>query len=119
MLSNQFCDWLKSKHGLTGVQEHQYVNVRFSRGEERILAELKVCLGVGTTKAIREALGQLLEYNHYPMRTVAEQWFVVLDAEPTSDDKAFVSALRTSRALPLFVGWQQGTEFSFYPSWPS
>jgi hypothetical protein len=52
------------------------------------------------------------------MRTVAEQWLVVLDAEPTSNDKAFVDTLRTSRALPL-VGWQQCTESSFHPSWPS
>ena len=62
-LSNDFCKWLKRKHKIAAAQEQQRVDIRFTAKNLAVLAELKICFGAGTTRSIREALGQLLEYN--------------------------------------------------------
>jgi hypothetical protein len=117
-LSNEFRCWLARQFRINAVQEKEQVDVRFSWKEQAVLVELKVCLGVGTTKSIREALGQVLEYNHYPKRKPTEHWLIVLDEEPSSSDKYFIEKLRTERLLPLFIGWRTSGGFLFHPSWP-
>lgn len=117
-LSNEFRCWLARQFRIDAVQEKEQIDIRFSWKEKSVLVELKICLGVGTTKSIREALGQVLEYNHYPKRTPAENWLIVLDEEPSSSDKYFIDKLRTERLLPLFIGWRTSSGFSFHPSWP-
>lgn len=118
-LSNAFCDWLSNQHGVNARQELQRVDVAFRLKGAAVLAELKVCYGVGTTKSIREALGQLLEYNHYPSRNPADAWLIVLDEEPLVDDRSFVDSLRERRSLPLTLGWQKTAGgFAFHPEWP-
>jgi hypothetical protein len=117
-LSNEFRCWLAHRFRINVVQEKEQIDIRFTWNEQAVLVELKVCLGVGTTKSIREALGQVLEYNHYPKRTPAENWLIVLDEEPSPNDKHFIELLRTERLLPLFVGWRMSGGFAFHPSWP-
>jgi len=117
-LSNEFRRWLARQFRINAAQEKEQIDIRFSWKEQSVLVELKICLGVGTTKSIREALGQVLEYNHYPKRKPAENWLVVLDQEPSSGDKYFIEKLRTERLLPLFIGWRTNSGFSFHPSWP-
>jgi len=117
-LSNEFCCWLARQFRINAVQEKEKIDIRFTWKRRPVLAELKVCLGVGTTKSIREALGQVLEYNHYPKRTPAENWLIVLDEEPSSSDKRFIELLRTECLLPIFVGWRMNGDFAFHPSWP-
>ncbi|WP_422000664.1 hypothetical protein [Reyranella sp.] len=113
-LSNAFCKWLHHRHNLHAQQERDRVDVRFNMGDDTVLAEIKICYGVGTTKAIREALGQLLEYNHYPLRRPSRRWMIVLDEEPSTDDKRFVDLLGEHWQLPLSIAWREGQEFSFY-----
>ena len=117
-LSNEFRYWLARQLHIDAVQEKEQIDIRFAWREQSVLVELKVCLGVGTTKSIREALGQVLEYNHYPKRKPSENWLIVLDEEPSSSDKYFIEKLRTERLLPLFIGWRTSSGFSFHPSWP-
>lgn len=117
-LSNEFCRWLKTKHGINAQQEHNRVDVRFGLKNQTVLAELKTCFGVGTTKSIREALGQLFEYNHYPPRGTCHKWLIVLDNEPSREDRRFIEILRETRCLPLTIAWQMKQGFSFYPGWP-
>ena len=117
-LSNEFRRWLARQFRIKAVQEEEQIDIRFTWKEQSVLVELKVCLGVGTTKSIREALGQVLEYNHYPKRTPAENWLIVLDEEPSPSDKQFIELLRAERLLPLCVGWRTRNGFSFHPSWP-
>ena len=117
-LSNDLCDWLKSVHEITADQEEEWIDVRFKLHDSDVIAELKVCAYVGTRKSIREALGQLFEYNHYPKRTPAKLWLIVIDEEPSPDDKGFIRALRADRKLPISIGWQEGDGFAFYPGWP-
>jgi hypothetical protein len=90
----------------------------FNLKRETVLAELKVCFGVGTTKSIREALGQLLEYNHYPKRNPTDTWLLILDEEPSDEDRQFIEELRTTRSLPIRIGWQANKKFIFFPQWP-
>ena len=60
-LSNNFKKWLLSK-GFQKIQQEIFrVDAEFWNGNDLHRAELKTCHAVGTTKAIREALGQLLE----------------------------------------------------------
>ena len=116
-LSNSFCQWLKKVHGVNAVQERRCIDVQFKLGSQSVLAELKVCFGVGPTKSIREALGQLFEYNHYRSRKTADAWWIILDEEPSDADKTYIDVLRSERSLPLRLGWRHRSGFSFHPSW--
>jgi hypothetical protein len=117
-LSNGFSDWLKTNHGVCPIREKQQIDVRFKLGSVHVLAELKVCFGVEARRAIREALGQLLEYNFYPVRQPTDVWLVVLDQEPAESDRAYIDLLRERLSLPLFLGWRAEPEFHFHPAWP-
>lgn len=94
------------------------MDVRFRYRDRTVIAELKVCFGPGTTRSIREALGQLLEYNHYPAREPSETWLIVLDEEPSSDDRRYIDTLCDARTLPVSLGWRSGRGFAFHPRWP-
>lgn len=115
-LSNEFCAWLKKQHKITAIQEKQRVDIKYTYDGRSVLAELKVCYGVGTTKAIREALGQLLEYNHYPERIKADLWIIILDLQATDADCRFIDALRDLWKLPITLGWKIKSGFSFHPA---
>jgi len=117
-LSNDLCEWLRNRHGVNATQEEKRVDVCFEFSKHTVLAELKVCYRVGTTKSIREAMGQLFEYNYYPNRLTTDVWLIVLDREPSAEDKEFITTLREKRSLPLTVGWRIRKGFSFHPAWP-
>jgi hypothetical protein len=105
-LSNAFAAWAKHR-GFSKVRQEAFrVDVEFHGNSGLHRAELKTCHGVGTTKSIREALGQLLEYNHYGLRSTAATWWVVLDTKPSNDDRKFIKVLREKRGLPLVLCWE-------------
>jgi len=112
-LSNDFCQWLTRADYQEIVQEDHYVDMLFKRSGKFYLAELKVCYGTGSTKAIREALGQLLEYNYYPGRYLTDHWVIVLDEQPTSDDVGFIRELKHALGIPLCLCWEIAGEFEF------
>ena len=110
-LSNAFARWLKEQ-GYTDIkQEIHSVDVEFRDGPSLCRAELKTCYGITTTKTIREALGQLLEYNFYGVRERADKWFVVLDQEPHPDDHAWLRKLHDVFGLPIALCWLMGDRF--------
>jgi len=117
-LSNRFVKWLKKEWQVAAVQEQGRVDILFKLKGKSCLAELKICFGVGQTKSIREALGQLLEYNHYPRRLPADVWLIVLDEEPATDDFDFIESLRKKWSLPIVIGWHYNDDFQFTPRWP-
>ena len=67
---------------------------------------------------LREAMGQLLEYNHYPPRSAAQAWWLVLDQEPAVDDRRFISVLREKHLPPLTIAWAVDHGFETFPDWP-
>jgi len=115
-LSNDFCKWL-TKNGVSARQEENYIDILFEIKNIKYIAELKVVYGVGTTKAIREALGQLLEYNYYPGRGINKEWMIILDQTPVKTDCNYIDKLINEINLPLRVGWQTDEGFEFYPVW--
>jgi hypothetical protein len=103
-LSNSFAKCLKARGYKSVKQEIGFVDIEFIDGDDLCRAELKTCYGTTTTKAIREALGQLLEYNYYGDREPAARWVIVLDRAPSDADLAFLRAL-VKIPLPLSLAW--------------
>jgi hypothetical protein len=95
---------LKSIHG-NGVSGEQitadgtYVDVAVCQGGEYTYYEIKT--GLSAQSCIREALGQLLEYSHWPGAQPAARLFIV--GEPPLDDDArvYLETLRKRYSLPL------------------
>jgi hypothetical protein len=111
IFSNRFTKWLR-KNGYQNVQrETDRVDVEFRASGDLCRAELKICNGMQPRKAIREALGQLLEYNFYGNRQPAQKWLIVLDEAPSDSDLTFLSRLVKEFRMPLTVCWRDGTTF--------
>ena len=80
------------------------------------MAELKVVYDLGTTRAIREAMGQVFEYNLYPERTPYDSWLVVLDKRPKDNDLTYIERVYDEFDIPLTIGWRKRTSFEFLKS---
>ena len=52
--------------------------------------------------AIREAIGQLLEYNHYPNHNKADKLIIVTAHEPEQEDMQYLMGLRTIYHIPMY-----------------
>jgi hypothetical protein len=117
-LSNDFASWLKASYGIASRRERGQIDVQFQRNGKEVLAELKICFACTARHAIREALGQLLEYNYYPSRKPTQEWLIVLDTLPEDSDKRYIALLRDSLRLPVYLGWREKAGFAFSPFWP-
>jgi hypothetical protein len=117
-LSRGFQAWLRKHHSIQGHRERRQIDMQFNIGHDQAMAEFKIAYNGNTKAAVREALGQILEYNHYPGRTTAQAWFLVLDQEPSAEDCEFVKSLRSRWGCPIYVGWKQSAAFRFYPESP-
>jgi len=117
-LSNQFRVWLEKNFPAEAKQEVRGIDLVFACGLEKHIAEFKICYGEDTRHAIREALGQLFEYNHYPSYEEADTWWLVLDCEPTKPDRMFIETLRKKYGIPLTLAWRKGNEFKMFPYYP-
>lgn len=56
-------------------------------------------------QSIREAIGQLLEYAHYPSDNRADKLFIVGPQPPDEQDKAYIKMLRDTYGLPIWFRW--------------
>lgn len=56
-------------------------------------------------KSIREALGQILEYAHYPNKNKAEKLFIVGPEEPLEKDVLYMENLRKKYNIPVWFRW--------------
>jgi hypothetical protein len=115
-LSNEFSKWMLQIKGIQVIQERQYIDAVFHKGGRSYLVEFKIAYLANTKRAIREALGQILEYNYYPPRVKQDRWLLVLNKEPGEDDRQFLVLMRKALQLPMFLGWRVGSGFNFYPS---
>lgn len=112
-LGMQFSRWLTANGCSDSDVDFEKLNVDIEFIEKGQLsrAELKVCGSLSTTKALREAVGQLLEYNYYGSREPANRWFIVLDKKPSEQDRTYVRRLRSVLKVPLFLYWPDGGGF--------
>lgn len=100
-LSNNMVAYLKN-HGYKKVkQEDHYVDITCKNAVgEKIFFELKTAQTVRS--AIREALGQLLEYNHYPNEKKADKLIIVTKLEPEKADVQYLNYLRETYKIPVY-----------------
>lgn len=56
-------------------------------------------------KSIREAIGQLLEYSHYPNYNRAAKMYIVGPEKPDVQDIQYIKKLRELYKLPLWFRW--------------
>lgn len=95
---------LKSIHG-DGVSGEQitadgtYVDVAVCQSGEYTYYEIKT--GLSAQSCIREALGQLLEYSHWPGAQPAARLFIVGEPPLDDDAKVYLQTLRKQYSLPL------------------
>ena len=57
---------------------------------------------ISAKRCIRFALGQLLEYGHYPNNARAARFVVVGDAPASEHDQAYLRHLRETYQLPIY-----------------
>jgi hypothetical protein len=117
-LSNRFRDWLEKSFAVKVVQEKRRIDLSFTCSTGTHMAELKICYGANARHAIREALGQLFEYNHYPPYEEAQRWWLVLDCQPSEADREYLAILKKKYLIPLTIAWPLDDGFDVFPSTP-
>ncbi len=117
-LSNQFRLWLEKSFIVNITQEKHCIDLSFDCATKKHLAELKICYAEDTRHAIREAMGQLFEYNHYPSYEETQSWWLVLDCAPSKSDRKYISILRQKYGIPLTLAWRNGKDFEAFPFLP-
>ena len=82
------------------VAEGGQVDVAVEMTGGFLFCEIKVASHVRA--AMRQAIGQLLEYAHWPDKCRAKKWWILSEANPSPADTAYIRSLRTQYGLPLF-----------------
>ena len=67
-------------------------------------------------QSIREALGQILEYDHYPSTTRAAKMFIVGPEKPDDKDRKYMELLRNKYGIPVWFRWYSFEENKLYES---
>jgi len=121
-LTHRFLNWIHRQKGieLYGVEQrtgaHDRIDVTIKQGMSLIYAELKSVSSYSKTpkRAIRAALGQILDYQFYDTSSQASELWIVLDqCKLTTIDKNFIKSLNSnfkSITLKLLV---EKNELSF------
>ena len=100
-LSNDMVAYLKNYGYKKVKQEDHYVDITCENAVgEKIFFEIKTAQTVRS--AIREALGQLLEYNHYPNEKKADKLIIVTKLEPEKADVQYLNYLRETYKIPVY-----------------
>jgi hypothetical protein len=82
------------------VAEDGRVDAAVDTHDGFLFCEIKVATHVRA--ALRQAIGQLLEYTHWPTECRAKRWWVVSEEVPSTADVAYLQAMRTRCGLPVF-----------------
>lgn len=64
--------------------------------------------------SIREALGQILEYAHYPSENRADKLYIIGCIKPDGNDMAYLEFLRKQYKLPIWFRWYSFEEDKLY-----
>jgi hypothetical protein len=108
-LSNRFKRWLVERGAQNITVESEQVDCECIFLDQRYRFELKTCADQLARRALREALGQILEYAYYPGRAPCDHLAIVLDTPPAQGDLAWFRRLFSS-GLPIELYWLKGTE---------
>jgi len=112
-LSRKLARWLADE-GYERIRvEKNQIDVSFRSDGVKYMVEIKIVYKVSTRHAIREAIGQVLEYNYYEGRKPADNWIILIDTKPTDDDIRYLKRIKKEHNLPLNLGWPRGRDFVF------
>ena len=118
-IQNAVVDLLKKDYNSIQVESgaldsiKQRVDIKgFSKNEQEWhFFEVKT---MSAKRSIREALGQILEYAHYPNVELAEKLFIIGPEKPDEKDKAYMKLLRDKYNLPIWFRWYSFSENKLY-----
>ena len=100
-LSNELVNYLSDNGYTSVVTDEDFVDIKATDSVgTKLFFELKTATTV--KNAIRQALGQLLEYNHYPNNNKADKLIIVTVLEPTKEDIQYLQGLRTVYQIPVY-----------------
>ena len=109
-LQNKLYGFLCKKYGEGSVHyERDFVDIAVEHSDGITFFEIK--METTAKRCIRQALGQLVEYAHYPECSKASRLVVVGDAPPTSEDHLYLEFLRREYGIPIFYScfrWDSG-----------
>lgn len=109
-LQNRVYDLLVGRFGAGNVfYERDYVDLSIDTDSSTTLIEIKTA--PTAKRCMREAIGQLLEYAHYPKAKKSCEFVIMGDAPMTQKDQYYLDFLRTQYNLPLHYSqyvWQDG-----------
>ena len=109
-LQNRLYDFLCKKHGDGKVHyERDFVDLSVEHSDGTVFFEIK--METTAKHCIRQAMGQLIEYAHYPESSKAARLIVVGDAPPTDEDRSYLLFLRRTYDIPIFYScfdWDSG-----------
>lgn len=100
-LSNELVAYLKNNGYSSVVTDEDFVDIKaIDTNGKQLFFELKTATTVKS--AIRQAIGQLLEYNHYPNCNKADKLIIVTVAEAKKDDVQYLMGLRQVYKIPVY-----------------
>jgi len=105
ILQNRLRNYLLNHYGKSAVRmEKNHVDMILKEAGKITFLEIKM---ESTVKnCIRLALGQIIEYAHYPNSKKADDLLVVGDATPTSDDEIYLQFMRDTYRIPIhYAQW--------------
>lgn len=65
-------------------------------------------------RSIREGLGQILEYAHYPSKKRAQKMFIIGPEKPDEKDAQYLQQLRDTYHIPIWFRWFSFEENKLY-----
>lgn len=108
-IQNRVYDLLCDHYGKSHVSyERDYVDLSVRTSRKTIFIEIKTA--TTAKQCIREALGQLLEYAHYPSAKRSIELVVMGDSLLTEEDRSYLNFLKTRFGLPIFYSryiWEE------------
>lgn len=106
-ISNRFRSWLKSMGAKSVRAEKAFVDVVCLFKNNSYIFEIKSCYGQSSRHALREALGQLLEYSYYPGREITKFRGIVIDIPPSTEDIGWFSEMN-NRGVQVEIFYVKG-----------
>ena len=113
ILVERFWRWLKDNGFNDARFEKKNIDIVFTEENTEYMVEAKVVYNESTKLAIRDALGQILEYNYYGNQEPFPKWLILLDYPPNKSDFDYIKKISEIHELPLNVAWYTKGVFKF------
>lgn len=99
-LQNALIKYLMENNDYENIEkEKNHVDISAVSNGKKIFFELKTD---SVKSSIRQAIGQLLEYNNYPDTNNADKLIVVTKFKATEDDKKYLKFIRERYDIPIY-----------------